>query len=78
MSNAQDWQDTLHDLHRRRQHAHALGGEERLAKHRGKGKLDARARIDHLLDDNSFQEFGTLVGGEIGRASCRERVSNCV
>lgn len=65
MSNAQDWQDTLHDLHRRRQHALAMGGEERLAKHRGKGKLDARARIDHLLDDNSFQEFGTLVGGEI-------------
>ncbi|WP_059016836.1 carboxyl transferase domain-containing protein [Mycobacterium sp. M26] len=65
MNNAQDWQDTLHDLHRRRQHAQAMGGEERLAKHRGKGKLDARARIDHLLDDNSFQEFGTLVGGEI-------------
>ncbi len=38
MSNAQDWQDTLHDLSRRRQHAHSMGGEERLAKHHGKGE----------------------------------------
>lgn len=65
MSNAQDWQETLHDLSRRRQHAHEMGGDERLAKHHGKGKLDARARIDHLLDSGTFQEFGTLVGGEI-------------
>ena len=42
----------------------AMGGEERLAKHRGAGKLDVRARIDHLLDPGSFQELGTLVGGE--------------
>ena len=41
-----------------------MGGEERLAKHRGQGKLDARARIDHLLDPGSFLELGTLVGGE--------------
>ena len=40
-----------------------MGGEERLAKHRAAGKLDARARIDHLLDRGSFQELGTLVGG---------------
>ena len=42
-----------------------MGGAERLAKHHGKGKLDARARIEHLLDKGSFREFGTLVGGEI-------------
>jgi acetyl-CoA carboxylase carboxyltransferase component len=41
-----------------------MGGEERLRKHRDAGKLDARARIDHLLDRGSFQELGTLVGGE--------------
>jgi len=40
-----------------------MGGEERLAKHRASGKLDARARIDHLLDRGSFHELGTLVGG---------------
>jgi acetyl-CoA carboxylase carboxyltransferase component len=40
-----------------------MGGEQRLAKHRNAGKLDARARIDSLLDPASFVEMGTLVGG---------------
>jgi acetyl-CoA carboxylase carboxyltransferase component len=40
-----------------------MGGEERLRKHRDAGKLDARARIEYLLDDGSFLELGTLVGG---------------
>lgn len=65
MTQARIWDDTLDDLTRRRTHAHGMGGPERVAKHRGKGKLDARARIDHLLDKGSFHEFGTLVGGEI-------------
>ncbi|MEO9017726.1 MAG: carboxyl transferase domain-containing protein [Mycobacterium sp.] len=59
------WQETLEDLDRRRQHTWAMGGPERLAKHRGQGKLDARARIGHLLDPGTFRELGTLVGGEI-------------
>ena len=42
---------------------HGMGGAERLEKHRHAGKLDARARIDHLLDPGSFMEIGTLVGG---------------
>ncbi|MFZ0903621.1 MAG: carboxyl transferase domain-containing protein [Mycobacterium sp.] len=65
MTNSADWQETLDDLDRRRQRTRALGGAERLAKHRGKGKLDARARIDHLLDPGTFREIGTMVGGEI-------------
>ncbi|MDH6242829.1 carboxyl transferase domain-containing protein [Mycobacterium sp. OTB74] len=65
MSNAQGWQDTLDDLAARRQRSRAMGGPERVAKHHGKGKLDARARIDHLLDPGSFCELGTLVGGDI-------------
>src|SRR6201992_2668181 len=59
-----DWQETLDDLEGRRQRTLAMGGSERLAKHRGKGKLDARARIDYLLDPGTFREIGTLVGGE--------------
>ncbi len=59
-----DWGEVLEDLQRRRGASRAMGGEERLGKHRGAGKLDARARIDHLLDPGSFQELGTLVGGE--------------
>ncbi|ODQ92788.1 acyl-CoA carboxylase subunit beta [Mycolicibacterium holsaticum] len=65
MTKAEDWEDTLGELSRRRQHAHQMGGTERLAKHHGKGKLDARARLEHLLDKGTFREFGTLVGGDI-------------
>ncbi|AEV76497.1 acetyl-CoA carboxylase, carboxyltransferase component (subunits alpha and beta) [Mycolicibacterium rhodesiae NBB3] len=65
MTNEQGWKETLEDLDLRRERSRAMGGPERLAKHRGKGKLDARARLDHLLDKGSFREFGTLVGGEI-------------
>ncbi|MEO6794605.1 MAG: carboxyl transferase domain-containing protein [Mycobacterium sp.] len=59
------WQETLADLDRRRQHTWAMGGPERVAKHRAKGKLDARARIGHLVDPGTFRELGTLVGGQI-------------
>ncbi|MCV7286556.1 acetyl-CoA carboxylase carboxyltransferase subunit [Mycolicibacterium wolinskyi] len=65
MTNDPEWKETLEDLARRRKHAYGMGGPERLARHRGKGKLDARARIARLLDEGTFQEFGTLVGGEI-------------
>ena len=65
MPKAQDWGETLDDLERRRQHAFEMGGPERLDKHHNKGKLDARARIEHLLDPGTFRELGTLVGGEI-------------
>ena len=60
---AAEWEATLADLEERRVVARSMGGEERLAKHRASGKLDARARIDHLLDPGSFHELGTLVGG---------------
>ncbi|WP_067901575.1 acyl-CoA carboxylase subunit beta [Nocardia vaccinii] len=65
MTNSQTWDDTLSDLERRRARVHEMGGPERVARHRDKGKLDARARIEHLLDPGTFQEFGTLVGGEV-------------
>src|ERR1700724_291871 len=65
MTNEQGWTETLEDLDLRRDRSRAMGGSERLAKHHGKGKLDARARLDYLLDKGSFREFGTLVGGDI-------------
>lgn len=61
---SESWDGALADLERRRAASRAMGGEERLAKHRAAGKLDARARIAHLLDPGSFLELGTLVGGE--------------
>lgn len=65
MTDARDWPDTLADLDRRRRHARAMGGPERLAKQHGSGKLDARARLERLLDAGSFRELGTLAGGDI-------------
>ncbi|KHO27637.1 multidrug ABC transporter ATPase [Mycolicibacterium setense] len=65
MTNAAEWKETLEDLARRREQAFGMGGPERLAKHHAKGKLDARARIARLLDADTFQEFGTLAGGDI-------------
>ncbi len=65
MPKTQDWGETLDDLGRRRQHALEMGGPERLDKHRDKGKLDARARINRLLDPGTFRELGTLVGGQV-------------
>jgi acetyl-CoA carboxylase carboxyltransferase component len=58
------WGGVLDDLDARRVAARAMGGDERLAKHRAAGKLDVRARIDHLLDPGSFLELGTLAGGD--------------
>jgi acetyl-CoA carboxylase carboxyltransferase component len=60
---SEDWQEVLDNLEQRRATSRAMGGAERLEKHRHAGKLDARARIDHLLDPGSFMEIGTLVGG---------------
>lgn len=65
MTKASDWDETLADLARRRSHTRAMGGPERVAKHHANGKLDARARLDRLLDAGSFRELGTLVGGDI-------------
>ncbi len=59
-----EWEGVLADLEQRRNASRAMGGDERLAKHRDAGKLDARARVSALLDPGSFQELGTLVGGE--------------
>jgi acetyl-CoA carboxylase carboxyltransferase component len=58
------WPTVLDQLAQRRDSARAMGGEERLQKHHSSGKLDARARIAHLLDAGSFRELGTLVGGD--------------
>lgn len=63
--SADDWAPTLDDVATRRDAARAMGGPEKLQRHHAKGKLDARARVDHLLDDDSFTEIGVLVGGAL-------------
>src|SRR6185436_7816005 len=59
------WDETLDDLARRRDAARAMGGPERLEKRKAPGRLDARERVEHLVDAGSFREFGTLVGGDV-------------
>ena len=57
------WSSLLADLERRKKEARAMGGAEKLARQRTGGRLDARARVEALLDVDSFVELGTLVGG---------------
>jgi acetyl-CoA carboxylase carboxyltransferase component len=59
-----DWNDTLEDLRRRRAAARSMGGPGRLARQRTASRMDARSRLDHLLDSGSWMELGTLAGGE--------------
>lgn len=55
-----DKQSALDELKRRQGIAQAMGGEERIAKHRKRGHLTARERLDKLLDPGSWQEIGAL------------------
>ena len=50
----------LDELAARQARALAMGGEDKLARQRTKGRLNARERIDGLLDPGSFQELGLL------------------
>lgn len=50
----------LAELERRRRHALGMGGETKLAKRRNQGLLNARERIDYILDKGSFVESGLL------------------
>ena len=59
------WGPTLADLSQRRTTSRAMGGEERLAKRHARGLMDARQRVEHLLDPGTFREIGTLVGEAI-------------
>jgi acetyl-CoA carboxylase carboxyltransferase component len=49
------------DLDRRREHAEAMGGPERVERHHASGRLTARERIELLVDPESFYEVGLLV-----------------
>src|SRR5690554_2764242 len=48
------------DLHVRRAQALQMGGEKKLAARRERGALNARERINTLLDKGSFLEVGLL------------------
>jgi acetyl-CoA carboxylase carboxyltransferase component len=56
------WKPELEELERRRELAHRMGGEERIARARAEGRLTVRERIDRLVEPGSFRETGTLAG----------------
>ncbi len=50
----------VEELRAHKEHLRQGGGPNRLAKQKEQGKLTARERVDALLDDGSFEEFGLL------------------
>ena len=54
------FEEVLSELRRRKEKALAMGGDERLARRRAEGHLNARERLDLLLDPGSFHESGLL------------------
>ncbi len=50
--------ELLNELEKRRRQALAMGGEEKLARRRAAGILNARERIDYLFDKDTFVESG--------------------
>ncbi|MGD9946386.1 MAG: carboxyl transferase domain-containing protein, partial [Burkholderiaceae bacterium] len=63
--------DLERDFHARAERARAMGGPQRLARQHRPGVLDARQRIDTLLDAGSFTEFGLFA--QSAREADRER-----
>jgi acetyl-CoA carboxylase carboxyltransferase component len=59
---AKGWEKEIKELHWRREQARKMGGEEALEKFRQRGLLNARERIDAMLDKDSFHEYGILAG----------------
>ena len=53
-------EELLAELDHRRAKAEAMGGEEKLAKRRERGDLNAMERLDFLVDEGSFVETGLL------------------
>ena len=51
----------IKELERRRAEAHLGGGEKRIVAQHKRGKLTARERIEALLDEGSFEEYGVFV-----------------
>ncbi|WP_339689234.1 carboxyl transferase domain-containing protein [uncultured Parasphingorhabdus sp.] len=56
------WKPELEELAERQRLAEKMGGEEKVSRQHGRGKLDARARIAGIVDEGSFREIGKIAG----------------
>jgi acetyl-CoA carboxylase carboxyltransferase component len=61
-TNRRAWDPILARLDERRAASREMGGAERVERHHGRGKLDARQRIDALFDPGTFAELGAFTG----------------
>jgi len=59
---ANDWSEEIAEIRRRQALAAEMGGAERVARQKARGKLTVRERIDALLDPGTFREWGSLAG----------------
>jgi len=57
-----DWSPEIAELRRRQTAALEMGGADKVAIQRDKGKGTVRERIAGLLDDGSFHEIGSIAG----------------
>ena len=56
------WQPEVDEIERRRRRALEMGGRENVEKHRSRGRLNVRERIEALVDRDSFREHGRIAG----------------
>lgn len=56
------WKKEIDELGQRRAMAEKMGGEEKVARQHGRGKMDARARLAAIVDPGSFREIGKIAG----------------
>ncbi|MEY3588609.1 MAG: hypothetical protein RJA47_1205 [Actinomycetota bacterium] len=66
-------QDKIDDLRSRQQEALNAGSPRSVERHKGKGKMLARERIDYLLDPGSFHELDMLARHRAHAAGLEER-----
>ncbi len=52
--------ERLAELNRKKEEARLAGGQAAIDRHRAKGKMTARERIEYLLDEDSFTELDML------------------
>jgi acetyl-CoA carboxylase carboxyltransferase component len=57
------FEEPLKQLRERNERALAMGGPEKLARRKAEGHLNARERIDYLVDKDSFFESGRFAAG---------------
>ncbi len=57
-----DWDPLITNVRERRAVAESMGGEARIERQHGRGKLTARERIEALFDPGTFVEIGAFTG----------------